>query len=252
MELALDPVQATTFVLASVRVLAFLLVAPPFSNSSVPVRIRLGLATVLALVVTPRLSIPEEMVDTAGLLAGIVYQVAIGVAMGFAVQVLFSAVQSAGALIDHSAALSGAAIFDPFSSSGQAPMARIYQMLATLLLFSSGGYLLFVAGVMRSFEAAPLGGMDLGNVGRTLTDSVSDFFVAALQIGLPLLAALFMAELLLGLLAKAAPQMNLLVVGFGVKSLVLLGVGGAALALLPRAIEIIVDQSLRAMSAIAG
>lgn len=252
MQLALDPTQATTFVLASVRLLAFLLVAPPFSNSAVPIRVKIGLSAVLALVITPRLTVPDAMVDTAGLLAGIVFQVGIGVSMGFMIMVLFSAVQSAGALVDYSAALSSATIFDPFSSSGQSPMARLYQVLATLLLFSSGGYLLFLAGVMRSFEAAPLSGLDLGNVGHTLMGGVSDFFVAALQIGLPLLAALFMAELLLGLLAKAAPQLNLLVIGFGVKSLILLGVGGVALALLPRAVEMLVDMSLRGMSAMTG
>jgi len=252
MQLAIDPAQATTFVLASVRLLAFLVVAPPFSNASVPVRIKIGLSAALALVVTPRLSVPDEMVDTAGLLAGVVFQVAIGVAMGFLVMVLFSAVQAAGALVDQSAALSSATIFDPFSSSGLSPMGRLYQVLATMLLFSSGGYLLFIAGVLRSFDAAPLDGFDLGRVGHTLTEGLADLFVSALQIGLPLLAALFMAELLLGLLAKAAPQLNLLVIGFGVKSIVLLAVGGVALALLPRAVEAIVDMSLTGMGRIAG
>ena len=252
MELAIDPAQATAFVLASVRLLAFMLVAPPFANTAVPIRIRIGLSAALALVVSPRLDVPAEMVDTAGLLAGVVFQIAIGVSMGFVIMVLFAAVQSAGALVDYSAALSSAMIFDPFSSSGASPMARMYQMLATMLLFSSGGYLLFIAGVMRSFDAAPVDGFDLGRVGDTLTDGLGDFFVAALQIGLPLLAALFMAELLLGLLAKAAPQMNLLVIGFGAKSMLLLGVGGIALGLLPRAVEMIVDMSLRGMSSVAG
>lgn len=252
MQLALDPTQATAFVLASVRLLAFLMIAPPFANSAVPVRIKVGLSAALALVVTPSLDVPSSMLDTAGLLGGVVVQVGIGVSMGFLVMLLFSAVQAAGGLVDYSAALSSATIFDPFSSSGLSPMARLYQMLATLLLFTSGGYLLFIGGVLRSFDAAPVGGFDLGRVGQTLTEGLADFFVAALQIGLPMLAALFMAELLLGLLAKAAPQVNLLVIGFSVKSIILIGLGGAALALLPRAVEMIVDMSLRGMSAIAG
>ena len=115
MELAIDPAQATAFVLASVRLLAFMLVAPPFANTAVPIRIRIGLSAALALVVSPRLDVPAEMVDTAGLLAGVVFQIAIGVSMGFVIMVLFAAVQSAGALVDYSAALSSAMIFDPFS-----------------------------------------------------------------------------------------------------------------------------------------
>jgi flagellar biosynthesis protein FliR len=251
-ELALDPGQATAFVLASVRLLTFLLIAPPFSNGAVPVRVRIGLSAVLAMVVTPRLSTAGAMTETAELLAGVVLQAATGAAMGFVVLLLFSAVQAAGALIDQSAALSSATIFDPFSQSGLSPMARLYQMLATLLLFSSGGHLLFLAGVMRSFDAVPLGGIGLARAGSEFTDGLGDFFVAALQIGLPLLAALFMAELLLGLLAKAAPQMNLLVVGFGAKSLILLCLGGLAVPLLPRVVEMLVDMSLRGMSAVAG
>lgn len=252
MHLAVDPAQATAFVLASVRILAFLLVAPPFSNASVPMRVKIGLSAALAMAITPRLAVPEAMVDTAGLLGGVVFQAAIGVAMGFTIMLLFAAVQSAGALIDHSAALSSATIFDPFSSNGQAPVARLYQMLATLLLFSSGGYLLFLGGLMRSFDAAPVDGLDLGRVGETLTTGIANFFVAALQIGLPLVAALFMAELLLGLLAKAAPQMNLLLIGFSMKSLILIGVGGVAIGLLPRAVEMIVDLSLRGMGSVVG
>jgi flagellar biosynthesis protein FliR len=250
--LELNAVQVVTFVLASVRIVAFLVIAPPFAGNSVPMRVKAGLSFALALVVTPRMAGTIESIDVASLIFGVVYQAIMGAALGFIVLILFSAVQAAGTLVDFSAGLSSAAIFDPFAGTGLSPMARLYQMLATLLLFSTGGYLLFIGGVMRSFEAAPMSGFDIGNIASVLTDGLVNFFVAALQIGLPLLAALFMAELLLGLLAKAAPQMNLLVVGFSTKSLILIGLGGMALPLLPRAIETIVDMSLRGMSSIAG
>ncbi|MGB3412756.1 MAG: flagellar biosynthetic protein FliR [Microthrixaceae bacterium] len=252
MDLIVDPAQATSFVMAATRIIAFLLIAPPFSGGGVPVRIKVGLSAVLALLVTPRLALTVGEVDTAMLIAGVVYQAAMGVALGFIVMLLFSAVQAAGQLIDFSSALSSAAVFDPFAQTGLSPMARIYQMLATLLLFTSGGYLLFIGGLLRSFDAAPMSGFRVDRIGQVLTEGMGNFFVAALQIGLPLLAALFMAELLLGLLAKAAPQMNMLVLGFGTKSLILLGFGGLALAMLPRAVEMIVDMSMRGMAAVAG
>lgn len=252
MDLGFDAVQVVTFVLASVRIIAFLMIAPPFAGAAVPMRIKTGLSFVLALVITPRMAGTVESIDTAALLVGVVYQAVMGVALGFIVLMLFSSVQAAGSLIDFSAGFSSASIFDPFAGAGLSPMARMYQMLATLLLFTTGGYLLFIGGLMRSFEAAPMSGFDIGHISSVLTKGLANFFVAALQIGLPVLAALFMAELLLGLLAKAAPQMNLLVIGFSTKSLILLGLGGLALPLLPRAVETIVDLSLRGMSAIAG
>ncbi|HTO01947.1 MAG TPA: flagellar biosynthetic protein FliR [Microthrixaceae bacterium] len=238
--------------MASTRIIAFLLVAPPFAGGGVPVRIKVGLSAGLALVVTPRLALTVGEIDTAAVIGGIVYQAAMGLALGFIVMLLFSAVQAAGQLIDFSSALSSAAVFDPFAQTGLSPMARIYQMLATLLLFTSGGYLLFIGGLLRSFDAAPMSGFHIDKISEVMVEGLGNFFVAALQIGLPLLAALFMAELLLGLLAKAAPQMNMLVLGFGTKSMILLGFGGLALAMLPRAVEMIVDMSIRGMSAIVG
>ena len=252
MGLTLDPAQAATFLMASVRILAFLLVAPPFAGAAVPARVKVGMSVVLAMLVTPRMTSTLAGLDTASIFMGIIYQAAMGVALGGIILILFSAVQAAGQLIDFSAAFSSAAVFDPFSQSSSTPVGRLYQMLATLLLFSSGGYLLFIGGVLRSFDAAPMSGFDLGRVGATLTEGVANFFVAALQIAAPMLAALFMAELLLGLMAKAAPQMNMLIVGFGAKSLLVLGLGGTALVLLPRAVEGIVDMALRGMGAIVG
>ena len=252
MGLTLDPAQAATFVMASVRIMAFLLVAPPFAGAMVPTRVKVGMSVVLAMIVTPRMTETLSGVDTASVISGIVFQAAMGAALGFIILILFSAVQAAGQLIDFSAAFSSAAAFDPFSQASSTPVARLYQMLATLLLFSTGGYLLFIGGLLRSFDAAPMSGFELGTISATLTEGLANFFVAALQIAAPLMAALFMAELLLGLLAKAAPQMNLLVIGFGTKSLVVLGLGGMALMLLPRAVELIVDMALRGMAAIVG
>ena len=145
MGLTLDPAQAATFVMASVRIMAFLLIAPPFAGSMVPMRVKVGLSVVLAMLVTPRMTETLAGVDTASVIAGIVFQAAMGAALGFIILILFSAVQAAGQLIDFSAAFSSAAAFDPFSQASSTPVARIYQMLATLLLFSSGGYLLFAA-----------------------------------------------------------------------------------------------------------
>jgi flagellar biosynthetic protein FliR len=76
--------------------------------------------------------------------------------------------------------------------------------------------------------------------------------VAAIQIAFPLLMALFMAELVLGLLARAAPQLNLLIVGFGVKSLIVIFLGAISLPLLPIAVDAIVDVAVRSMGAVFG
>jgi flagellar biosynthetic protein FliR len=251
MDVHVDAAQVVTLLLASVRVLAFLSVAPPFAGPAVPVRVKVGLSVALALVVTPRLTGRMGDYDLAHLVIGVVLQAGIGLALGFLVSMLFSAVQAAGQLVDVSVGFSSASIYDPFAQAGLSPVARLYQLLATLLLFSTGGYLLVIGGLLRSFDATAQD-LSIRRIDAVLVDGLGTFFVAALQIGLPLLAALFMAELLLGLLTKAAPQLNLLVVGFGAKSLILLVLGAGAVVLLPRGVELIVDQVMRGMAAIAG
>ncbi|UDY37195.1 flagellar biosynthetic protein FliR [Dermatobacter hominis] len=251
MDIHVDAAQVATLLMASVRVLAFLCIAPPFAGPAVPVKVKVGMSVALALVVTPRLTGQMGDIDLAHLVVGVVFQAGIGLALGFLVSMLFSAVQAAGQLVDVSVGFSSAAIYDPFAQAGLSPMARLYQILATLLLFSTGGYLLIIGGLLRSFDATAQD-VSIRRIDAVLVDGLGTFFVAALQIGLPLLAALFMAELLLGLLTKAAPQLNLLVVGFGAKSLILLVLGASALVLLPRGVEMIVDQAMRGMAAIAG
>lgn len=252
MDLRIDPVLVVTVVLASTRMLSFLMVAPPFAGPAVPVRVKVGLSVALSLLMVGRVDAAQVGLELPSLVAGVAYQVLVGASLGFLVQLMFSVVQSAGAMVDFNAAFSGAVLYDPFAQAGLSPMARLYQLLATVLLFTSGGALLFVGGVMRSFDAAPLSGLSIDRVGELLTDRFGNFLVAALQIAFPLLVALFMAELVLGLLSKAAPQLNLLVVGFGVKSLIVIFLGALCLPLLPWAVEMIVGTSMRAIGSLAG
>lgn len=253
MQVSIDPLAVVTLVLASTRFVAFFVVAPPFATSAIPVRVRVALSFALGLLAVGRLDAPDPaMLELAPLIMAVGYQVLVGAALGFVVMLVFAAVQSAGALVDYSAAFSSAVLYDPLAGSGQSPMARLYQLLATTLLFTSGGHLLFVAGIMRSFEAAPLSGLSLGELGELLTSRLGGMVVAAIQIALPLLVALFMAELVLGLMARAAPQLNLLVIGFGVKSAIVLGLGAVALPLLPHAVNLLVGTATRAMGVAAG
>jgi flagellar biosynthetic protein FliR len=252
-DIRIDPLAVVTVVLAATRFVVFFLVAPPFSSPAVPARVKVGLSLTLALATVGRIDAPDDMMlELVPLILAVGYQVLVGAALGFVVNLIFSAVQSAGALVDYSAAFSSGVLYDPFAGAGLSPMARLYQLLATSLLFTSGGYLLFVAGIVRSFEAAPLSGLSLGGLGELLTDRLGSMVIAAIQIALPLLVALFMAELVLGLMARAAPQLNLLVVGFGVKSAIVLGLGVVALPLLPHAVNLLVAAATRSMGLAVG
>ncbi len=231
------------FLLAMVRTAAWLVVAPPFNTRMVPVTAKVGLAVALAVPVAPRIAETAPAPEVAPLVTAVLLQVGVGLALGFVVQLLFAAVQAAGELVDLFAGFTIAATYDPFTNANQAVFGRLYQLLATALLFASDGHLLLVEGLLDSFAAVPSGMPDLAAGSAELLDSLTLFFLSALEIAAPLLGALFLAEVALGLLSKAAPQMNVFTLGFPIKIMLTLLLAGLALPLLPNAVQGLVSAA---------
>jgi flagellar biosynthetic protein FliR len=246
--LSIDPRLFMAFLLASTRCVAWLSISPPFKGM-VPAKVRAGLGLALGVALAPRLAHePHLPIDDFGsILAGFLYQVGIGLALGFVVYLVFQAVQAAGASIDYFSGLTSAQLFDPMTGHSEGPMTRFYNLIATVVLFVTGGHLLLVAGIVRSFDAAPVGGLHVDRLAAIISSGVGNFLLAALQIGAPLLGALFVTELLLSLASRAAPQLNILVLGFGAKSLVLVTVSTIAIPLLVAVIPRLTGAAVDAM-----
>ena len=238
------------FLLAMVRTAAWLVVAPPFNTRMVPVTAKVGLAVALAVPVAPRIAATAPPPELAPLATAVLLQVGVGLALGFVVQLLFAAVQAAGELIDLFAGFTIAATYDPFTNANQAVFGRLYQLLATTLLFASNGHLLLLEGLLDSFAAVPSGMPDLGATSSELVDALGLFFLSALEIAAPLLGVLFLTEVALGLLSKAAPQMNVFTLGFPIKILLTLLLAGLALPLLPNAVDGLVSAATTSGTAV--
>jgi flagellar biosynthetic protein FliR len=249
-ELSLDVAWVSAFLLAMARATAWLFVAPPFNSNGLPQRVRLGLAVAFALFVAPHFPAGDALANSAAFIPAVVYQVAIGLAMGFGVQLLIAAVQSAGAIIDFSAGFSAASAYDPFSNAASTPFGRFYQLLATTILFASGGHRVIVKGFLTSFTVEGKGGASFERVGNIIVHDFTTFFAATLQMAVPLVAALFLAEVALGLVAKAVPQMNIISISFGVKTGAALLLGGVAVKALPAILFPLVTQAAETMVAL--
>lgn len=213
--------------LACVRITAFLVIAPPFSHGTVPMRIRAMLGAGLALAVAPVVTVGYERLDTGGFLLALVGQALTGALLGFLVMVLFSAIQSSGYLVDTFGGFQLAQAYDPGMNVNGAQFTRLFQMTAILLLFASNGYQLVLGGLFRSFDAVSVAGtIDLGRPAEVLTDAVGQMLVSAVQIAGPLLIVLFLADVGLGLVSRVAPALNAFALGFPIKiALTLLLVG---------------------------
>ena len=245
MTVDLAPALVSGYLLALVRAGAWVFVCPPFGNKSVPMIVKVGLAAALALAVGPRLAGQAVPLEAGPLLSAAVLQVAAGVALGFLGVVLFATFSFAGGLIDLVSGFSVAQLFDPGNNAPVSIFGQFYGVLATTLLFAIDGHLLLVRGFLTSFTAAPLTSLSTDSMAKLLTGDIALFFVSALEIAAPLLAALFLAEAALGLLARAAPQMNIFQLGLPVKILVTLTLAGLALPLLPDAVSGMTNQIVK-------
>jgi flagellar biosynthetic protein FliR len=220
--------------LAAVRMTAFVVIAPPFSYNAIPLRIKGMLAIGLALAVAPRVTPGYVSPDTAGFITALVLEILVGAVLGFLVMVVFSAIQSAGNLIDMFGGFSMAQAFDPQSMLNGAQFTRLFHMTALALLFASGGYQLVIGGLTRSFTALPLGGgIDLASPAEAMIGAVTQMFLASVQIAGPLLVVLFLADAGLGLLTRVAPALNAFALGFPLKILLTLILVGVLFVALP-------------------
>jgi flagellar biosynthetic protein FliR len=238
--------ELVAILLASIRAAAWLSVAPPFNSKGVPGQAKALLSVAIGFAVSPQLVSKVPSVDSPLFIVSVVEQVAVGLSLGFLTALLFAAIQSAGAMIDIFGGFSVAFAMDPFSQSGNSVFSRLYNTMATTLLFATDGHRLVLRGFTTSYKSLPLDGtLSLGVLSEVVTTGIGQLFVAALQIAGPLVAALLCADLGLGLLTKAAPALNAFALGFPIKILLTLSVSGLALVLMPKQLEGLVAQSLK-------
>jgi flagellar biosynthetic protein FliR len=237
------------FCFALVRTAAWVVICPPFNSPAVPVRIRVGIATAMSFALagpvgTAVVASDAEVLALGSFVIALLGQALAGVALGFAVFALFSAIQAAGDLIDLQVGFSLGAVLDPISGASSAPIGRFHQLLGLVILFAINGHVLVARAYVRSVEAVPSGQLDLARLAEEFVGLAGVFLTAAVEIGLPVLAALFCTEVALGLLGKAAPQLNILVIGFAAKTFVAIVLLGLTFVLLPGAADSLLTRAI--------
>lgn len=204
------------FVWPFVRILALLSTDPIFGNRAVPFRIKLALAIMITVVVSPTLD-PMPNIDPgspAGLLI-LMQQIIIGIAMGLAMRIAFVAVEMAGHLIGLQMGLGFATVFDPQHSAQVPVVAQFLGIFSILVFFSINGHLMIITALVDSFHTVPVGASSLSNEAwRTLAMWGAEIFRAGIWLSLPVVAALLITNMAIGIMTRAAPQLNIFAVGF--------------------------------------
>lgn len=198
------------------RLLAMISVAPLFGHASIPVTAKLGLGLLLSVAIAPGLSALPEVAPFSGEgLLALVQQILIGLAIGFSMRLVFAAVELAGELAALSMGLSFSSFFDPLSQAEASSISQFFGWLALMVFVASNLHLAMLATLVKSFAALPISATPMGTGPfRLLAGYGSQVFALGLQLALPIIATLLVTNLALGILNKAAPQLNLFGIGF--------------------------------------
>jgi flagellar biosynthetic protein FliR len=205
-----------------VRIGAMLIAAPMFSSRQVPVRFRLMLMLLITWMVIPTLPpMPAaDVLSHTGFMI-MLQQVLIGVVMGFILQMVFGALIFGGQVVAYSTGLGFASMVDPQNGVQVPVIAQFYLILATLLFLLSNGHLLAIELLADSFRSLPVA-VD-GITRNGLLEVVawgSRLFAGGLLIALPIVGAMLMVNMGMGVVMRAAPQLNIFSVGFPVTMLI--------------------------------
>lgn len=205
------------------RVLAVFTAAPIFSSRAFPVRTRIALAFFIAFAAQASLNAqPIIDINGPGALGAVIQQVGVGLAIGFAVRIVFSVFELAGQIVGFQMGLGFAAFFDPSTSAQSSAMGRFYANMAALLFLAVNAHVVVLMAVIRSFEAFPVDQNFMRALEKMKLHTLgAELFASALWIALPVIGMLMFANLALGIVSRVAPQMNIFSVGFPVT----LGVG---------------------------
>jgi flagellar biosynthesis protein FliR len=205
-----------TFMFPMARILAVMATAPIFNNVALNARSRLICGLAIALALAPALpSIPRMPADSWQAMAVLLQEVLIGTLIGFSIRVVFAAIDVAGELAGMQMGLSFAILYDP-QTAGQTPVITNFLTLITMLIFlASNGHLLIISLLAESYELLPISPAPFaaGSL-RTVVASGSALFSLGLMMAMPIVAALLIANIGLGVLTRVAPTLNLFAIGF--------------------------------------
>jgi flagellar biosynthetic protein FliR len=204
------------FIFPLARILALVASSPVIGNRQIPARVKVGFAMLITFLIAPTLNIPPDIEASSG--AGLfilLQQILVGLAMGFAMRLVFTAVEMAGDIIGMQMGLGFASFYDPVNSTQTQVIAQFLGIIAALAFLSLNGHLYMLSALAESFQAFPIStSLPSANAMHTLALWGGSIFAHALQLSLPLIAALLITNLALGILTRSAPQLNIFAIGF--------------------------------------
>ncbi len=220
------------FLLIAFRISGLAMTAPFFSSASIPRKVKVGLTLALAVVIFPTvdksgLIVPD---NTAGYLAAVLAEIAVGAIIGLVVSLIFAAIQLGGFIAARQVGLAIAHIYDPFTRQQTSIVSQVYFFFALAIFLMVGGHHVILRTVAASFNIVPLAGFVPGrDLGIAIsTNMAGQMFAVAVKLSAPAVITLMMTTMVMAIIARTVPEMNIFNIGFAVR----LGLGLGVLTLM--------------------
>lgn len=244
------------FTLVLTRVSGLILTAPVFGGKDVPHRVRALFAFAVALLILPtQWHVPVTYPGTTlNYMVFLGAELMVGLCLGFGIVVLFTGLQLAGALVGRLGALMLADVFDPTMDANVPVFSRLFFLVGTAVFVCIGGHRMVMAGLLDTFATLPPGG---GGLPASLPDAfvtlLAESFTLGIRAAMPLVVTLLLSTLILGLIGRTMPQLNILMVGFGLNAMLTFAVMSFSLAAAIWAFQEQIEPALETvLDAVAG
>jgi flagellar biosynthetic protein FliR len=206
--------QIIAFALVFMRIIAFVVAWPVFGTSSVPVSVKVLLSLTMTMIFFPVVSF--QNIDLIKIGDEIVFlsirEIFVGLALGFLMRMFFFAISIAGEIISVSIGLASAQLYNPAMGSQSNVIEQFEVMLATLFFFAIDGHHVFIQGMAQSFQIVPVAAMAVKSEAfGGIAQITQDVFLSGLRISGPIIVAIFLANVAMGIVGRAVPQINVLV-----------------------------------------
>lgn len=232
------------YLLVMVRVSAFFFVAPFFSIPSIPKKVKICLSMLLTILIG---TVLQEQTITYGseveFTALIIKELLTGLLIGYFSTICSQILMFVGQVVDMDIGFSMVSVLDPVSKLQVTVTGNYYMYAVMLMMLATDLHHYLIKAVVYSFQKIPLGGATVSlNIYRLMVSFLQDYFIIGFRIILPVFSSILLVNIVLAILAKVAPQMNMFVIGMQLKVLVGLIVLTLTVSLLPSVAQFIMDE----------
>lgn len=214
-----EPSRLLTYFLIIMRMGGIFFTAPILSSAMLNNQVRVMMTLVISLILLP-VTNPVTVTDPNGLwlVLSVAKEILIGVCIGGMTSLLFTGLQLGGYLVDYQMGFSMVSVIDPTTNSSMSLTSQVYNILGSLIFLAIYGHHIFLHAVSRSFEYMPIGDFTFNNDGLMfILQTFIKIFVTAIEITAPVFIALMVTNVIMGIMARLVPQMNIMVIGFPIK-----------------------------------